>query len=284
MKRHIRLLSGILLILSFLALLPVPAVAAPLLTQIGGDSVNVAAGESVESVMAIGTDTHIAGTVTDIVLVINGNVYLEPTAKVDLVINLGGQVSNHSTNEMKDGIFELNFTQQFLNNLFLGGVLLFGFWFMRLVLSLAGVVLLTGLGYLSKNSSHRSERLISSTSVVRLFGIGVACLLVIIALVVLLSLSIVGIPLAGILVIVALIAAFLGTLPIIKFLGEKILSPKLLDYPQLTRLLIQSVIFVSLANIPLLGFVFLLVVGIIGLGVTLSLSWIYLKQRKRSAT
>ena len=79
----------------FLMMAPLSAFAGTLLTQMGGNPVVVPAGQMIENVLAVGSDARIRGTVDDIVLVINGDIYLEPDSQVDLVIDLGGSVHNY---------------------------------------------------------------------------------------------------------------------------------------------------------------------------------------------
>ncbi len=95
---------GIIIISVLLFFLPNYALADAIVTHVGGNPASVPEGHSVETVFSIGTDAWIAGSVTDAVLVINGNVYLEPTAQVDLVIDLGGHVYNSALKSSKTGV------------------------------------------------------------------------------------------------------------------------------------------------------------------------------------
>ncbi|OLN32540.1 hypothetical protein [Desulfosporosinus metallidurans] len=267
----------------FLMMAPLSAFAGTLLTQMGGNPVVVPVGQMIENVLAVGSDARIGGTVNDIVLVINGDTYLEPDSQVDLVIDLGGSVHNFSQRPAKKGIFELNFSLKFINNFLLAGAVVAGFWFLRFMGSLLGIILLTCLGYLLRNyvrqSSRRSEELLAS-SAARLFGIGTAVSLVFLALIILLSLTVIGIPLAILMLIANLIAVVFGIVPIMEYIGKKWLSVKLLEYPVLTSLLIEAIFFVALVNLPLIGVLFLVGSGIMGLGLVWTLLWLRYKQPK----
>ena len=100
-------------------------------------------------------------------------------------------------------------------------------------------------------------------------------------LIILLSLTVVGIPLAVIIFIVGIAAIILGTLPLIEYIGHQFLSPRLLEYPALSKWFILALLLVSVFNLPLIGFIVLLSVAFTGLGVALTSGWIYLKERKR---
>jgi len=154
---------------------PMSAFADTLLTQMGGNPAVVPEGQSIENVLAVGSNAQIGGTVNDIVLVINGDTYLGPNSQVNLVIDLGGSVHNSSQKPARKGILEFNFSLQLMNNFLLAGAMVAGFWFLRLMGSLLGIILLSCLGfllrnYLSQYLKQSEELLISSTA--RLFGIG----------------------------------------------------------------------------------------------------------------
>ena len=283
MMKGFRLLSATFLTIIFLMMAPMSVFAGTLLTQMGGNPVVVPEGQSIENVLAVNSDARISGTVDDIVLVINGDTYLGPNSQVDLVINLGGSVHNPSQKPARKGILEFNFSSKLMNNFLLAGAMVAGFWFLRLMGSLLGIILLSCLGFLLRNYLsqylRKSEELLIS-SMARLFGIGVAGSLVFLALIMLLSLSVIGIPLAIIILMVYLIAVLFGLIPIMDYLGRKWLSPNIADLPVLTSLLIEAVLFVALVNLPLLGYLFIAGSGILGLGLVLTTFWMRLKKRK----
>ena len=278
MKPQVKL--SIVLVIALLLLFPANAFADELSAQFGGNPLVVPVGHSVESVFALSTDAHIGGSVRDVVLVINGDVYLEPTAQTDLVIDLGGQVFNPANVIAKTGIFRLSLTPQFVNQLFIGLAMILGLWLARLIISVLGIVLLTGLGFLLRKRLQQGLNLLQTSSL-RLFAIGLAASLMIMGLIILLSLTVIGIPLAILLSIVGIIAIFLGTLPVMEYIGKEVLSPRLLEYPSLSKWFILALLLVAVLNLPLIGVFFLLGVAFTGLGVALTTGWIYLKERKR---
>lgn len=270
---------GILLVIALLLLFPGNALADELSAQFGGNPLVVPVGHSVESVFALSTDARIGGSVRDVVLVINGDVYLEPTAQTDLVIDLGGQVFNPANAVAKTGIFRLSLTPQFINQLFIGLAMILGFWLARLIISVLGIVLLTALGFLLRKRLQQGVSLLQ-TSALRLFAIGLAASLMIMGLIILLSLTVIGIPLAILLSIVGIMATFLGILPVMEYLGKEVLSPRLLEYPSLSKWFILALLLVAVLNLPLIGVIVLLGVAFTSLGVALTIGWMYLKERK----
>ncbi|EGW41106.1 hypothetical protein [Desulfosporosinus sp. OT] len=281
MRFGYRLSLGIIFISVLLLSLPNYALADAIVTQMGGYPITVPEGHSVETVLSVGTDARIAGNVTDAVLVINGNVYLEPTAQVDLVVDLGGHVYNSALKSPKTGVFEINFSEKLVNDSLLGGVILLGIWALRVVVGFLGIVFFTGLGYFMRNRLSSSEYLLS-TDFLRLFGIGTAFLMLLVSLAVLLTLTVFGIPLAALLIILGIVLAVLGLIPVMQFIGTKVLSSRILEYPAITRSLAQSTLFVALVSLPLIGLVFLIVMGLTGLGLALTVGWTHFRRYKTS--
>ncbi|WP_407311393.1 hypothetical protein [Desulfosporosinus sp. SB140] len=274
---------SIFLILAMLIIFPCNALADELSSQFGGNTpLVVPVGHTTESVFALSTDAHIAGSVKDMVLVINGDIYLEPSAQTDLVIDLGGQVINPSNVPVRTGIFRLSLTSNFINELFLGFILILGLWFVRLVLVIVVIVMLTGLGFLFRNRMQQSEGLLA-TSALRVLAIGIAASLIALGIILILSLTVIGIPFAILMLLVATLATILGISPVLGYIGKKAFSVKLLEYPALSQWFIVSLIFVSLVSLPLVGIIVLLSAVFTGLGVSTVNGWGYLKERKHRA-
>lgn len=257
------------LLFGFLALFARPVLAADMITRVGGEPVVVRQGETVEKVLVFDTDAEIAGRVTDMVVVINGNVRLEPTANVDLVVDLGGHVSNNSST-IKSGIFELNWTEKLSQEVLFGGLMLLGVGFVRVFLSLMGILLLGfGGAFLTKRLTRTGVAFAPTPA--RLVGIGLASALVLTVLIVLLSLTVIAIPLAALLLFFGLAAAGVGLLPLLDYWGRQFLNPVLQDPAGLKYWFLLAVLYVGLVNVPLLGILFLAGTMVAGLG--LMVAW-----------
>lgn len=249
--------------------------AAELITRAGGQPVLVQQGETVEKVLVFDADARIAGRVTDMVVVINGNVTLEPTADVDLVIDLGGHVSN-SAAKVKSGIFELNLTEKISQELIFGALLFLGVGFIRAFLSLVGIILLTLGGALFAKRMEKIRTTFASVPA-RLLGVGLASALVLNVVLALLSLTVIGIPLAALIFLLSLIAAGVGLLQIIDYWGERFLNPVLHASSGLKYWFTLSLLYVALANIPLFGMLFTIGTLLAGLG--LMVAWAVRSRR-----
>lgn len=279
MRRSVKIPLGLSILLLFILWMPSSVLAESLSTQFGGQPLQISEKQHVENVMAVGTDVHIDGSVRDVVLVIRGNVILTAQAETDLIIVIGGHVDNPSQRQIKTGIIAFDFTQPLLNQLLIGGTMVLGIWFLRLVLSLTVIVLLTGLGYLFYPRFEVTQNLLE-TSAPRLFGIGSVALVISTVLMILLSLTLVGLPLAFLIFIGSVLIVLLGLIPLVHLFGKKLLSPRILDYHALTQWLILATGFVAILNLPIVGQLILLGTGITGFGLILTMGWLAVKRRK----
>jgi len=73
----------------------------------------------------------------------------------------------------------------------------------------------------------------------------------------------------------------LGILPVIEYIGKKIFSAQLLESTALSQWFIFALLLVSVLNLPLVGFVVLLGVVFMGLGVSTVTGFVYFKERKQ---
>lgn len=277
MKQKLKI--SLVMVIALLLLLPGNALADGLAAQFGGNPLVVPPGHSVESVLVLSTDAHIAGSVSDAVLVINGDVYLEPTARTDLVIDLGGQVFNPADITAKTGIVQLSLTPKFVNELFIGVAMTLGIWLVRLLISVLGIVLLTSIGFVLRKHLKQGETLLAASSL-RLLGIGVAASLIMLGLSILLSLTVIGFFLAIFICLVGTAAILLGIFPLLEYLGKMALSPRLLEYSALSKWFVLALLFVSVINLPLIGIFVLLGAAFTSLGVSLTTGWMYFKEHR----
>jgi len=150
--------------------------------------------------------------------------------------------------------------------------------------SLLGIIILTCLGFLLKHYLSRflrqSQELLAS-SATRLLGIGAAISLVLLAIIILLSLIVVGIPLAVLTFIATLFAVIFGIVSIMEYLAKNWLSERVSNLPVLTTLLIEAILFVSVVNLPLIGLLFFTVSVIMGLGLVSTQILLLFKKRKK---
>lgn len=259
---------GIILGFIFLLLVPFQALAQPFSPSPHNQPVFIPENSTVKNVFVWGSDARIAGTVGEMILVINGDIYLESTANVELVVNLGGYVFDSSQESRKKEIFQLALNDELANQVLIAGSLTLGLWIFRLGLSFFAIFLLTLLAYLLQNRFRYARKLLVVNGL-RMVGIGIFLTLVSLAVSSIVMLTIYGIPLAIVLMLLTTIFSLIGVIPIMDYFGG-VLSPKFHEYPPLTLYFTQAVLLVALANLPLIGPVFFFFVGSTGLGLSLA--------------
>lgn len=259
---------GVIFVLLFLLLVPFQVFGQSLTSAPLNQPVFVPEKSAVRNVFVWGSDARIAGTVGDMILVINGDIYLEPTANVDLVVDLGGHVFDSSQGNRRKEIYQITLNREWANQVLIGSSLTLGLWLIRLGLSFFSIFVLTLLAYLLKNRFRYARKLLSDNGL-RIMGIGIILSLVILAISFVVMLTIYGIPLSIVLLLLTTIFSLLGVIPIMEYLGA-VLSPKFQEYPPLTFFFAQAVLLVALANLPLIGPIFLFFVLSTGLALSLA--------------
>jgi hypothetical protein len=265
--RHSKVI-GIFFVLLFFLLIPFQALAQSFPLSPQNQPIFVPDNSTVRNVFVWGSDARIAGTVGEMILVVNGDIYLEPTANVELVVDLGGRVFDSSLESGRKEIYQLTLNGQWANQLLLAGTLTLGLWIIRLGLSFFSIFLLTLSAYLLRNRFQYARELLKNNGS-RVVGIGMILTLGILAISIIVMLTIYGIPLSLVLLVLTAIFSLIGVIPIMDYLG-RVLSPKFQEYPPLTIFFAQAVLLVAFANLPLIGPIFMFVIGSTGLALNLA--------------
>lgn len=167
-------------------------------------------GQTVDSLLIIGSDSVVAGKVDESVIVIGGNLLLKSTSNVlGPIIVLGGNVDVEQGAQTKDVVLHLSLNQAVANGFLFGGAIVLGFFFLKVFLLLLAVfvpVLITLIWRNKVESLARTE----GASMLRITGIGFGLALFIMASSMLLSITIVGIPVAILLIAITLLSALFG--------------------------------------------------------------------------
>ncbi len=223
-------------------------------------------GQKVESVFLYGEDGIISGTVTDEVIVINGNLTLTKTALVkDRVFLLGGKLTQEPGAVVGEGIFHINFANENFNNLLLS----FGAFALLELAKLFLALLVFSLSLISifvfKNRVRKAKAMLQA----KVLKIGLLGLLATIGLILLftaLTVTIWGIPVAVLLGLVLIIILPVGLGALSSIIGGLLL--KSFDWGQkpFYQILSGSIVIVALLNFPVLGILWGLLVLIFAIG------------------
>ncbi|WML44151.1 hypothetical protein [Neobacillus sp. PS3-40] len=235
--------------------------------------------EKVDNVIVLGHDIDIKGKVDISAIVINGNLKISKTARIDgIVLVINGNVQQEPGSFVKENILALKFEDDTLNHLLIGAALLLGTWLIRFVLSVAVILLSILIGQLLKNKGKQSlNRIKGQTG--KMILAGVIASFVFAGIILLLVITVIGIPIAIILAIPPLLFFLIGLAMISRMIGENLLAK--LNPANWVINLTGAFVLVSIFNFPFFGWIVLLSVFWLSCG--LMIMWMrdrWIKKRK----
>ncbi|WCK53576.1 hypothetical protein PP175_19905 [Aneurinibacillus sp. Ricciae_BoGa-3] len=223
----------------------------------------VPAGQQVENVVVAGGDVEIRGTVRDMVLVLNGNLTIKKTARVNgAVFVFGGLISQEPGASLTDNVVNVSLDTPTQSNLFAAGAALVGYWFVKLAVSLILIIVSLFIAIVA-----RDRMMVFTDHIQRSFRqlilIGMAVTLLLGSLVVLLSLTVIGIPVALVILAVLLLFFFIGLASAAVWIGRMI--PALESNLPLSSLAGAAVLIAGF-NFPFFGLILFCLVLCLSLG------------------
>ncbi|MDD9268518.1 hypothetical protein ACFPES_15880 [Paenibacillus sp. GCM10023248] len=250
------------LLIYFLLVMPTNAVAKGIFDH--QDTV-IPPNQTVDDVIVIGGDATILGNVSDAVIVINGGVELKSSARVDgFVLVIGGNVRQEKGAVVKDEVMNFSFDTSTQNSLFVGGGLIVGTWLTQLAISILLVLLSVLTVFVSKGRMvaviERARRAPGS-----LISIGFFSSLILSALSVLLLVTIIGIPLAVVIILFIAVAFIYGLAVLSLLVGSNLQMTK--GRSDWLIALTGASVIVSFINIPLIGALIFLVIVLFSTGI-----------------
>lgn len=275
-NRKLVLSLMMMFLMAFLLVKPVSAMDKNILNE---KKTVMPAYEKVDNIIVVGHDIDIKGKVDFSAIVINGNLKISKSAKINgIVIVINGDVNQEKGSYVKENILALKFKNDTINHLLIGVALFLTNWILRFVFSV-GLVLLTVLvGLLLKNSGEQRIRIFKQ-QIGKVFLVGAIASFVLLAIILLLIITIFGIPIAIILAIPPLIAFLIGLSIFSQYFGEKMLSGGYTT--RWITIFAGSFLLISIFNFPFFGAIVLLCVFWLSNG--LMILWTFNKlSRKRS--
>lgn len=235
------------------------------------------ANEHVDNIITLGHDIDIKGKVDVSAIVINGNLKISKSARINgLVLVINGNVDQEPGSSVKENILAFKFNSDTINHLLIGFGLLLSSWLLRFIFSV-GFVLISVLASLIIKNKGEQELQLMKQQPGKLLLIGIAASFVLIGLIVLLIISVIGIPIAVILAIPALVAFIIGLTIIGQYLGEKLIT-KIHPSRWITTFA-GSFVLISILNFPFFGFIIVLCIFWISLG--LMVMWMKDKMKRK---
>lgn len=217
----------------------------------------VPVGQTADALLLWGHDADIAGTVTDEVVVVQGDVTLRSTARIrDRVIAIGGRVNLEPGAQVGGGVLALDLGSATLNGLLLG---LVGFGAAELVKLLVAAVLVVWSSAVSLAFGRRLKGWLNGHSqplwrgflagLVVATGLGGAAALT--------ALTVWGLPLALILMLIAMVGALFGTGIVALQVGKALTGtgawPGREDAPAWLQATAGGTVLALLISFPVLG-------------------------------
>lgn len=246
---------------------------------ITNQNTDIEKGQEVETVLVFGHDAVIKGTVNEGVIVIDGNLDIQSSAHVHgLVLVVGGNIQQQPGAKVTQDVLSFAFGHGIKFGFLLAAILLVASWFARLAISLLFLILAVFAGWMLKDKLEPFESSIQR-SPSKLLLIGAISSLLLTAIGLLLIVSVIGIPIAGVLLILPFIFFLIGLAAVGNQIGKRITgyeqrSPRM-------NLLYGSLIIVACMNFPFLGG--LLILGLMWLSVGLMVLWLSEKVKSRKA-
>lgn len=222
------------------------------------------ANEKVDNIIIIGHDIDIKGKVDASVIVINGNLTISKTAKINgLVLVINGDVNQVPGSFVKENILAFKFKSDTVNHLLIGFVLLLSSWLIRFFLSIGFVLMTVLASLLIKNRGNESLQLMKNQTG-KLIIVGMASSLAIFGIILLLFLSVVGIPIALLLILPFFIAVIIGLTILSQYLGKKLITN--VNPSRWITTFAGSFLLISVFNFPFFGFFFFLIIFWLSIG------------------
>ncbi|MCH5586088.1 hypothetical protein MK805_14190 [Shimazuella sp. AN120528] len=229
--------------------------------------------QKIDHIVEFGDDVTLAGSAREII-VVGGNLHLKKSAQVgELVLVIGGKITQEPGAKVTDEIFHLSFDHQMANNLLITSSFLFGWWFFRFSFSLLLFILPIATVLIARQRIDpfivRIRQELKQTIL-----IGITTSLLLIAIAFLLIISIIGIPILIILALILVVFSIISLTAVSIMIGEQI--SLLRGREKWLIAAVGSAILASVINFPLLGGILLL--GLHWLSLGLMTTWLWEKK------
>lgn len=257
-----------------LCLVLMTATVSPVLaaTITGGNIVNfadteVSADTTLDTVIVMNGNATIAGKIKEDVVVVNGNAILTPTANIrERVIVLGGNLEAQPGAVIGKGVFHIGGNYPIASTLAAAGLIVLLLGFIKIVITITIIVIPILVAWLWKTKTQEASEIITQNPG-KIIMTGLLGSLAIAALCVLLALTLIGIPVALILVLMALAVSVWGLGAVCCAFG-RVLPLKAVPGERGTFMstLYGAILLGLVFNVPFVGVVILKVCLIVAFG------------------
>ncbi|KPV40756.1 hypothetical protein [Alicyclobacillus ferrooxydans] len=226
--------------------------------------------EQVEDVLVLGHNVTVEGKVTEILVVLDGNVHLGPNSYTGIVFDLGGSITQ-SRGAHVGAMYHVRLNTPFWNGALFGVTVSLLVWAGMLAVSVALVLLAVLCAIALRNQRVPLGK--QDGSIRKMGLLGVLVTVIVGAVGSLLALTVVGLPVVGLIAILYLIAGiggfsmtsmWIGGLVLGRQSNEPFVSPGNRAY--IVQALIGSSLLMATMNIPFVGLIVFLMTWLTGIG------------------
>ncbi|MGV3487299.1 MAG: hypothetical protein ACO1OC_01760 [Tuberibacillus sp.] len=266
------------LVLSFLIALFISVFVAQPATAFGGDIIQddhttVTKDQTVDNVVVFGNDAVIKGHVRGSVIVIDGDLSIEKTAKVkDVVLVIGGKILEENGAKVSDEVFNIAFGNGASLGFIVAGIMLITSWSLRLGFSLLCIVIVVLTMLIMRGKTNIFESVFKRKPL-RIILIGAVASVLTLVIGILLAVTIIGISVALLLFLFWLVFLFIGLTVASQMVSRYIVGHEKRK-PWLSGLY-GAFVLVGFMNLPFLGL--LLVLGVMFLSSAYMALWVFKK-------
>src|SRR5579875_1341153 len=222
----------------------------------------------VEDVVVLGHDVTVSGDVSEILVVIDGNIHLTSTSRTGIAVDLGGNIIQ-DTGAHVNAVYHASLTTPFWNGALFGGTFVLLLWVGMLAVSIGLVILSALICFAFRHQVNMSLRHIER-SVRRTGMTGVFMSLGVLAIGTLCAVTMIALPLTGLLLILYLVAGVIGFSIVSLWIGKLAMRNSPAERPVWMLSLIGSSLMMAVTNIPFIGLLLFVVFWLVGVGAVTS--------------
>lgn len=259
-RRHTKIVTTLIILFTLIGLFGTHSVSEAKGPSLSTKTVTVPAGKTVDNFFAIGQNAVINGTVRNMVLVVGGNLTIHSTARIDeLIVVIGGSVTEDKGSHATENIFSFAWNKRVLDAFLFGGVILLSTSLAKLIVALILILFSTLSGQLIPESFIK-QSLFGSW---KLWLTGLIAGIWILILIGILSVTIIGIPIAIVLLVLPFISFLILTGQMSRELGQRLIPER---QPTWLTTVLGAFFLSSVLGFPLIGLLFYFGVMVLSLG------------------
>jgi hypothetical protein len=233
---------------------------------ISPDATTIVRGQTVKDVVVVGNDATVAGRVSEVLLVLDGDVHLTSTARAGIVVDLGGHITADRGAQV-DAIYHAAMSTPFWNGALFGVMFFLLAWAGMLIVEMGLLVLSVLIAHAFRRQIGVPLRFMEQS--VRRTGItGVLISLAFLAVGALCALTIVGLPIAVVLLLVYLVGGVVGFSVVSLWVGNLALRNSVSERPVWVRSLLGTSLMMAFVSIPFIGLLLFCIFWLVGVGTT----------------